>query len=77
MKINVREARKNFSSLLASAEQGEEIVILKHGKEIARLVPPVIVPKKLPSMKAFRGTIKVEGKPLSRVIIEEREGARY
>ena len=77
MEISVREARRNFSTLLESAEQGEEITILKRGKEVARIVPPKDKQKKLPSMKAFRATIKAKGKPLSQIVIEEREEARY
>lgn len=77
MQISVREARKRFSSLLARAEQGEEIIILKRGKEIARLVPPERKLKKLSSLKEFRARIKVEGKPLSQIVIENREEARY
>jgi prevent-host-death family protein len=37
--VNVREARVHFSKLLARVMQGEEIVIAKAGKPVARLVP--------------------------------------
>ena len=38
--IGAFEAKNKFSELLDLAEQGEEIVITRHGKEAARLVPP-------------------------------------
>ena len=37
--VNVREARRNISRLLDAVSVGEEIVIERHGKPAARLVP--------------------------------------
>lgn len=37
--MNVHEAKTHFSQLLARVEAGEEIVIARAGKPIARLVP--------------------------------------
>lgn len=34
------EAKNTLSALLDLAESGEEIIITRHGKEVARLVPP-------------------------------------
>jgi prevent-host-death family protein len=34
------EAKNTLSALLDLAESGEEIVITRHAKEVARLVPP-------------------------------------
>lgn len=39
VKVNVHEAKTQFSRLLARVESGEEIIIAKAGKPIARLVP--------------------------------------
>ena len=36
--VSVSEARKQFSRLLARVESGEEVVILRRGKPVARLV---------------------------------------
>ena len=36
--IPVHQAKDRFSSLLQAVEEGEEIVITRHGKKIARLV---------------------------------------
>lgn len=77
MQINVKEARKNFSALLNNVEQGEEVVILRHGKKVARMVPVQKSVKKLPALKEFRSTIKVNGKPLSKDVLDGRDEARY
>ena len=39
MTINVHAAKTNFSKLLARVATGEEIVIAKAGKPVAKLVP--------------------------------------
>ena len=38
--IGAFEAKNKLSELLDLAESGEEVVITRHGKEVARLVPP-------------------------------------
>jgi len=38
--VGAFEAKNKLSELLDLAERGEEIVITKHGREVARLVPP-------------------------------------
>jgi prevent-host-death family protein len=37
--VNVYEAKTQFSKLLQQVEAGDEIVIARHGKPVARLVP--------------------------------------
>jgi prevent-host-death family protein len=37
--MNVHEAKTHFSSLLARVSAGEEVVIARAGKPVARLVP--------------------------------------
>ena len=38
--IGAFEAKNKFGQLLDLVERGEEIVITRHGKAVARLVPP-------------------------------------
>ncbi len=38
--VGTLEARKSLSALLELVEKGEEITITRHGKPVARLVPP-------------------------------------
>lgn len=37
--VNIHEAKTNFSKLLRRVQLGDEIIIAKAGKPIARLVP--------------------------------------
>ena len=39
LQVNVHEAKTNLSKLLARVSAGEEIVIARDGKPVARLVP--------------------------------------
>lgn len=38
--FSVAEAKAKLSELLARAERGEEITVKRHGKAVARIVPP-------------------------------------
>lgn len=37
--VNVRETREQLSRLLDAVAAGEEVVIMRHGRPVARLVP--------------------------------------
>lgn len=76
MKINAKEARNKLSSLLNQIEEGKEVIILRRGKEVARLVPPKGEVKVLPKLKDFRSSIRLSGKPLSTVVIRKRREER-
>jgi prevent-host-death family protein len=39
IQMNVHQAKTNFSKLLDAVEQGEDVVIARNGKPVARLVP--------------------------------------
>jgi prevent-host-death family protein len=54
--VNIHEAKTHLSRLLARVQQGEEIVIAKAGRPIARLVK--IVPKSKRVFGSAAGTIK-------------------
>jgi prevent-host-death family protein len=41
VRVGVFEAKTNLSKLLERVEAGEVVVITRHGKEVARLVPPM------------------------------------
>ncbi len=45
-KVNVHEAKTNFSRLLTRAAKGEEIIICKSGKPVAKLDPIAETPVK-------------------------------
>jgi prevent-host-death family protein len=46
MKVSIHEAKTNLSKLLARVSAGEEVIIVKNGKPVARLVP--VTPKQKP-----------------------------
>ena len=76
MEVNVKEARCNFSSLLDRVERGEEIIIKRRGKKIARLISPENN-KFLPSLQNFRASIKLTGDPLSKTVTDLRNEERF
>jgi prevent-host-death family protein len=77
MEIGVKEARSRFSSLLDQVEDGDEVIIRRRGKEVARLVPPRGQGKRLPSLKKFRAALRMKGEPLSVVVKRGRKEERY
>ena len=44
-RINLADAKTHLSELVTRASQGEEIEIVRRGKPVARLTPPLITPK--------------------------------
>ena len=76
MEISVKEARKNLSFLLDRVEHGDEIVITRRGKRVARLITPALE-EKLPGLKHFRGELKVSGEPVSQTVLKSRASERY
>jgi prevent-host-death family protein len=77
-RVSVKELRESLRSYVERAEAGEEIVILKRGKEVARLVPPE---RKggggFPDLTEFRASIRVRGESPSETLRKLREETRY
>ena len=73
--VSVNEARRNFKEILDRVMVGEEITISRHGRPIARIVP-VNPRRRLPDTTEFLKTIEYTGKPLSQIVVEEREKDR-
>lgn len=57
--INIAEAEAHFSEVIEQAGSGEEIIIEKAGKPIARLVPPIAIETPRRILGLGRGTRKV------------------
>lgn len=56
--VNIHEAKTNLSKLLTRVGIGEEVIIAKSGKPIARLVPLVETPRqRIPGSAAGKITI--------------------
>ncbi len=76
-RVNVKEAREKLRSLLDRVASGEEVILLRRGKEVARLVPPKGNARRLPSLEAFRHSIALKGKYLSAEVVKGRGEERY
>ena len=70
--ITFTEFRKHASSLFSAVEDGEIIVVLRHGKPIAE-ISPVSQKNDAPSWKKPGLRLSVKGTELSSAILEERE----
>jgi prevent-host-death family protein len=56
--VNIHEAKTHLSRLLEQVAGGEEVIIAKAGKAIARLVPLDAAPKKR-QLGLLKGKLKV------------------
>ncbi len=56
--INIHEAKTHLSRLVEQAAAGQEIVIAKAGKPLARLVP-LALPVRVKKLGQLKGKIKV------------------
>ncbi len=53
--VGTFEAKNKLSELLDIVEQGEEVTITRHGKAVARLVPPIGVVNREAARAAAQG----------------------
>ncbi len=71
--VSFTEFRRNAATLFNSVEKGETIVVLRHGKPIAEVVPlphpDKVLSWKRPGIKLTAG----RGASLSREILRERK----
>ncbi|QXZ10786.1 type II toxin-antitoxin system prevent-host-death family antitoxin [Comamonas sp. Y33R10-2] len=64
--VGIYEAKTRFSALIELVEQGEEVRITRHGKEVVRMLPvrrkPVItdeqIARELEQISALQQTVK-------------------
>jgi prevent-host-death family protein len=70
--VSFTEFRKQASNLLTDVEHGEILVIIRHGKPIAEIVP-VSEDLKSPSWKKPGLRLAVKDAKLSSAILEDRE----
>ncbi|MCC6579870.1 MAG: type II toxin-antitoxin system prevent-host-death family antitoxin [Phycisphaeraceae bacterium] len=81
--VDVTEASQRLDELIDAAVRGERVVLTRGGKPVAELIaiaesPVVRKPcAPMPSLAAFRASIKIHGKPMSETVIDERRSARY
>ncbi|UVK44806.1 type II toxin-antitoxin system prevent-host-death family antitoxin [Mesorhizobium sp. AR07] len=60
MNVSITEARARLSELVRRAKAGEEIVITRRGKPVARLLPPPVKVDLLPRI----GTTSAVDRPI-------------
>jgi len=68
--VSFTDFRNNASSFLDLVEKGEEVQIQRHGKIVARLVPPVS--RAEPAWKKPGVKLVTKAPSLSKVILEDR-----
>ena len=59
-KVNTKEARRNISQLIDKVNTGEEIILLRRGKPVARMIqvePEKAKPLQFPDRSAFRSKL--------------------
>ncbi len=76
LEVNIREARSHFGELLSRVEKGEQVMLTRRGKRVARLMP-LDLEEHLPSLEAFRRSIVVKGETMSQTVIAGRLEERY
>ena len=79
--VDIQEARRKLNELVDAAEQGELVLITRHGKEVARIKPAGPAHgAPLPDLTAFRESIRdvipAHGEPLSKAVVESRSQSR-
>jgi prevent-host-death family protein len=70
--VGIRQARQELPDLIDRAQAGEEIVITRQGKAVAKLIPAPKTPKTLPALRAFRLRMGPVGTPAVQLVREER-----
>ena len=70
--VTVGEIQKNFSRILKEIEAGEELVVTRRGKPVAKItgLGPY---EDIDWPDFYNEAIKLKGKPASKIVIEGRE----
>lgn len=70
--VSFTEFRKHASNLFSDVENGEKLVVMRHGKPIAEIKPLTEESRNL-SWKKPGLRLSIKGAQLSSAILEERE----
>ena len=79
--VGIYEAKTRFSALIELVEQGEEVRITRHGKEVVRMLPvrrrPVItdeqIARELEQIQALQQTVQAS-EAMKSVVVLRQEG---
>ncbi|MEW6279153.1 MAG: type II toxin-antitoxin system prevent-host-death family antitoxin [Candidatus Eremiobacterota bacterium] len=72
--IQASEAKTHLPQILDEVERGETVIITRHGRPIARLVPEALVRRD--AIEAAIEKLKTSGKRTGRISLEELLSAR-
>lgn len=78
--VSVAEAKSHLSEILARVEAGEEVVITRRGKAVARLKPerrPTSIAPDFEKLRAFRESMPMASIPVGELIRQIRDDERY
>lgn len=78
--VSVAEAKSHLSEILDRVEAGEEVVITRRGKAVARLKPerrPTSIAPDFDKLRAFRESMPMASIPASELIRQMRDEERY
>jgi len=68
--------RKNASQFISMVAQGHNLILVRHGKPVARIIPyETDEQDETPAWKRSLAPLKIPGVELSKVILEERENS--
>jgi prevent-host-death family protein len=70
--VGIKQARQELPDLIDRAEAGEEVIITRQGKAVAKLVAAPKTRKPLPSLAEFRQRIGRPRTPAVQLLREER-----
>ncbi len=71
--VNFTKFRKKASGLITEVEQGEELVLIRHGKPVAQILPYRKSKNYSPRWKKSITPLEIDGHNLSTAILEDRE----
>jgi prevent-host-death family protein len=75
--VGVRGARAAIGRLLDAVARGEEVVIERHGRPVARLVPIATEIPHLPDRSAFRQRLREARESASQAVRAIRDEQRF
>lgn len=75
LSVSLAQAKARLSELMDRVEAGEEVIITRHGRAVAQIVPPVRPKQPLSPdrLSAFRATIPRLRRPSVELIREQRD----
>ncbi len=72
--VGIKQARQELPDLVDRAEAGEEIVITRQGRPVAKITAMPRSPRALPSLAQFRQALRGNGTPAVELLRRERDG---